>query len=224
MSRKLTIGLAMVVVLVLCGSVSAALAAPTVTLDGEPLPLSPAPVIRAGTLMVPARPTCEALGGTAEWDPATRTVTCHLGSVHVTATVGSREATFNTAELELDAAPFVEDGCLYVPLRLLTDAARATIDWDAAARTADVLMPSEEGEELLYDLPTDFGYEDEEYADMMGDMWSSGYMALYANEELPGLAAAFTWRYYQALQEQGFTQQQALAIVSRGSALVGLAQ
>lgn len=69
---------------------------PNITVNGTPRAIDASgstPVIIAGRTLLPIRAVVEAIGGTIEWNAATRTVTITAGAVTMSLTIGNRIAT-----------------------------------------------------------------------------------------------------------------------------------
>ena len=87
-------------------------------LNGELLEISGEPRLEAGTLWVPLRKLGTALGGSADWIAENKVVALYLNDHVVTLTVGDQTADIDGERTELQAAPFVENGETWVPVRL----------------------------------------------------------------------------------------------------------
>lgn len=110
------------------------------TVDGEQRTMDVAPLIRKDRTFLPARYVAEALGGEVSWDAAARRVTiCHRNGI-VSLTIGSNWATKNGAPLYIDAAPFIENDRTMVPVRFISEALGALVDWDQATRTVTISL------------------------------------------------------------------------------------
>jgi hypothetical protein len=111
-------------------------AAVSVKIDGQPLTVSAAPVIKDGRTLVPMRDIFEALGATLLWDDATKTaaaVSKDGGTVKVA--IGDKNAYVNGAAVEVEAPPEIIGGRAFVPLRFVAAACGARVSWDAASKT-----------------------------------------------------------------------------------------
>jgi hypothetical protein len=117
----------------LCTTIAVAQSDVQVTLNGAPLNLNPAPQARAGRVFVPLRGVFEQLGASVVYDGGTinaqgrgeRSVQLHIGSTQ--ATVDGRPQT-------IDVAPFIVGASTYVPLRFVSQALGATVNYDASNR------------------------------------------------------------------------------------------
>ena len=108
---------------------------------GETAKNDVAPVIRNGRTMLPARLVAETLGCTVEWDEEKNEVVIKKdGEERVRFTVGSVDAKqLIVRPLKLDAAPFVENGRTYVPVRAIAAAVGARIYWDAEEKDVYII-------------------------------------------------------------------------------------
>ncbi len=83
-----------------------------------------APVIVDNRTMVPIRVITEALGGTADWNEATRTVTLTIDGKVLRMTIDQTIAGF-------DVAPVIINSRTYVPIRYVAEALGAKVEWIA---------------------------------------------------------------------------------------------
>jgi hypothetical protein len=129
LTRRATAGLsAMALVL---GFALPALADVSIQVDGNPVSLSPAPVERAGRVFVPLRGVFEQLGATVVYENGTINATGRNGHA-VSLQIGSNQATVNGQQQTLDVAPFIVGASTYVPLRFVSQALGADVNYDAA--------------------------------------------------------------------------------------------
>ncbi|QJC51471.1 ABC transporter substrate-binding protein [Paenibacillus albicereus] len=120
-------------------STARAAAAPIqVTLDGKKLPLDAQPIVASGRTLVPYSSIVQSLGGKASWSSSTRTVTATSGSDTVKLTAGSATAYINGKATKLDAAPVIQNGRTFVPLRLITEAFGKWVSWSQSSRTVAI--------------------------------------------------------------------------------------
>jgi len=112
-----------------------------ILIDGQPMQLDVAPVIRAGRVLVPFRALFESFGATVGWDAATETVTGQRGDTTIALVLGRNVATVNGRNVTLDVAPFALTGRTLVPLRFVAENLGAEVSWDEAARTVVVVRP-----------------------------------------------------------------------------------
>jgi hypothetical protein len=108
----------------------------TVYLDGIDLFFESDPVIVNERTMVPMRKIFETLGATVDWDGSARTVSAAIGDTSLRLSIGSDIAYVNGEEIRLDAAPFIQNDITFVPLRFVSEASGAEVQWDDALRRA----------------------------------------------------------------------------------------
>jgi hypothetical protein len=113
----------------LCGPAAAA-GPVTVTVNGSAANLSPAPVTRAGRVFVPLRGVFERLGATVVYDAGTINATGRGHSISLK--IGSQQATVDGQTQTVDVAPFIIGASTYVPLRFVSQALGATVNYDGA--------------------------------------------------------------------------------------------
>ncbi|MFC4101960.1 ABC transporter substrate-binding protein [Paenibacillus xanthanilyticus] len=119
---------------------SAAGAASTirVTLDGEAVALNGSPQVMNGTTLVPYSSIVKALGGKADWNASTKTVTAAYAGTKVKLTVGSKTAYVNDVRTELDTAPRSDGGRTLVPVRLISEAFGKWVTYSKASSTVAI--------------------------------------------------------------------------------------
>lgn len=113
-------------------------AAVGVQLNGQPLTFDVPPVVESGRTLVPVRAIFEALGARITWDPATQTVSAvhPERNKYVILVLGSTTAWVDGVQITLDVPPKSIDGRTMVPLRFISTAMGADVQWDAATETA----------------------------------------------------------------------------------------
>jgi hypothetical protein len=104
--------------------------AQTVTLNGAPVALNPAPQTRAGRVFVPLRGVFERLGASVVY--ANGTINAQGNNHSVSLHIGSTQATVDGQPQVLDVAPFIIGASTYVPLRFVSTALGASVNYDAA--------------------------------------------------------------------------------------------
>jgi len=75
------------------------------------------PNLQEGTLWVPLRGMIESLGGNVDWDADNRVAVAYLGANIATLTEGDVTADVNGEQTEMQAAPTLQDGEMWVPVR-----------------------------------------------------------------------------------------------------------
>ncbi len=117
----------------LCTSIALAQSDVSVTLNGAPMQLNPGPQERSGRVFVPLRGVFEQLGASVVYDNGT--INAQKGHEHsVSIHVGSTQATVDGQPQTIDVAPFIIGASTYVPLRFVSQALGATVNYDASNR------------------------------------------------------------------------------------------
>jgi hypothetical protein len=116
-----------------------------VTVNGKLVNFSGTTPMMAGSrILVPMRGVFEMLGAGVRWDGATRTVHASSGSTTIALALGKNEATVNGKTVTLDQPAMSVEGRTMVPLRFLSQALGAKVDWLAADRTVAIVTGSDE--------------------------------------------------------------------------------
>jgi len=102
----------------------------SVTLNGTPVALNPAPQERAGRVFVPLRGVFERLGASVVYTDGT--INAQGNNHSVSLHIGSTQATVDGQPQTLDVAPFIIGASTYVPLRFVSQALGANVNYDAS--------------------------------------------------------------------------------------------
>jgi len=119
-----------------------------VTLNGQPLATSVAPITRRGRTLVPMRDIFEALGATVQWNSLTQSIVATRGTTTVNMQIGNRAASVNGQRTLLEQAPIIHNGSTLVPLRFVSEALGAQVSWDDARQVASVATKGGSGQEV----------------------------------------------------------------------------
>jgi len=103
-----------------------------VTLNGTPLVLSPAPIERDGRVFVPLRGVFQNLGASVVYTSGV--IDAQGNGRSISLRIGSMQATVDGQQQTLDVAPFIVGASTYVPLRFVSEALGATVNYDASNR------------------------------------------------------------------------------------------
>lgn len=99
----------------------------TVTLDI-------APVNPSGSTLIPVRGVFEQLGGSVQWDNASRTVTIKAEGKTIVIPADSASATLNGAPITLSQKPVVINSRLLIPLRSVSEQLGFGVEWLEASQ------------------------------------------------------------------------------------------
>lgn len=135
--RRGGLGLILALLLVLALALPAA-AAPKVIVDGSTLSFDVPPRMEQGTTLVPLRGIFEALGANVAWDGATQTVNASKGDTQIQLKIGSTTAYRNEQAVTLSVPGKVVGGSTLVPLRFVSEALGANVNWDGATQTITI--------------------------------------------------------------------------------------
>ena len=88
-----------------------------------------AALVRGGTIFIPLRSMFEQMGGTVSYDAASKTAVLSKSGADVSVTVGKPEVIINGESRPLDVAPIVYQGVVLVPVRVMSEAMGAYVQW-----------------------------------------------------------------------------------------------
>lgn len=126
-----------------------------VSLNGNPLPLTPEPLIREGRTLIPIRPMFEAINATVTWEGPTQTVTATRGDKYVRFNIDERFACLDvncTKGALMDVPAQLINHKTFVPLRFVSTALGAGASWDAQNNTARIEDPAVSPPEALIQI------------------------------------------------------------------------
>lgn len=84
--------------------------------------------------MVPVRFVSEKLGATVDWDGTQQTVTMNKDGKEIVLKIGEKKATVGGQPITFDAAAALQNNRTFVPLRFVSEAYDAKVDWVASDR------------------------------------------------------------------------------------------
>lgn len=109
-----------------------------VFVDSRPVGFDVPPQIAAGRVLVPLRGVFEQLGATVGWDDQTQTVLAQRGATSVTLQIGDTQAMINGRPAPMDVPAMLVGGRTMVPLRFVSQALGANVNWDANTSTVAI--------------------------------------------------------------------------------------
>ena len=109
-----------------------------VKLDGQTISFDVPPQVINERTMVPLRAVFEALGATVDWNQDTRTVISEKDGIKISLTIDSSVMYVNGKAVSLDSPACVVDNRTLVPIRAISEAYNATVDWDNNTRTVNI--------------------------------------------------------------------------------------
>ncbi|HEY1429195.1 MAG TPA: copper amine oxidase N-terminal domain-containing protein, partial [Candidatus Tumulicola sp.] len=108
-----------------------------IVINGNSLPIDPAPRFDKNVLFVPIRRTLLALG--LPFNRYGSRLVTQVGSKTATLVVGSRTATIDSQQVQLDQPVFEANGILYAPLRFFTDVLGSQATFDRRSNTVTIV-------------------------------------------------------------------------------------
>lgn len=122
------------------GTVKPAPAAPEIKVyvNGQRLTFEEQPYLEDNRVLIPIRAIVEVLGAQVTWDEKAQTVGINREGIAVTLKVDDKKATVGSKTVTLEAAARIRGGRTFVPLRFLSEAFKAQVNWDSASRTVRV--------------------------------------------------------------------------------------
>jgi len=113
-----------------------------VLVDGQPVTFDQPPLIIGGRVLVPLRGVFERLGASVQWDPQSSTVIAVRDQTRVELRIGSRDASVSGRPILLDVPPMIVQARTLIPLRFVSEAMGARVDWDSSTRTVFITSPT----------------------------------------------------------------------------------
>lgn len=115
------------------------------------------PVILNSRVMVPARAVFERVGGTVDWNAASREITVRYSGDILVMTVGQTQAILNGRIIHMEVPPVILADRTLIPLRFPAEAFGFDVAWDHVGRAAILHSPFDYPEEEtthVTDIPT----------------------------------------------------------------------
>lgn len=106
-----------------------------VMINGEKLSFHQAPIIVEGRVLVPVRGVFEKLGATVQWDQQTKTVKAVKGGTTITLKMNTKVIMVNKKQITLDVPAKIYNSRAMVPVRAISEALGAKVNWDSKTRT-----------------------------------------------------------------------------------------
>jgi hypothetical protein len=108
----------------------------TVVVNGQTMNFAQPPIVRTGRVFVPLRGVFQQLGASVVY--ANGEINATGGGRTISLTIGSTQATVGGHPELLDVAPFVVSETTYVPLRFVSQALGATVNWNDSTSTVTI--------------------------------------------------------------------------------------
>jgi hypothetical protein len=101
-----------------------------VYIEGEKQSFDASPFIYKSRTLIPARDVSETLGATVYWDADLNAVSIIKDDISIYFTINSSTALVNNQTVELDTKPLIVKSHSFVPLRFISEAFGADVQWD----------------------------------------------------------------------------------------------
>ncbi|WNR42338.1 copper amine oxidase N-terminal domain-containing protein [Paenibacillus roseipurpureus] len=113
--------------------------APRLILDGKERFFTQKPQIMNDRTLVPLRSIFEAMQAKVDWNEDSQTVIATKGNRTIKLTLNNDMAYLNGKKIQLDAPPVLYQQSMYVPLRFVGESLGATVIWENATRTIQII-------------------------------------------------------------------------------------
>lgn len=110
----------------------------SVYLNNEKLSFEQAPIIQNDSTLVPFRAIFEKLDMTVQWFESERRVTAQKEDIAITLFIDRPVMYVNDETIELNTPPIIYNDFTLVPLRAVSEAAGAQVDWNGETRTVTI--------------------------------------------------------------------------------------
>ena len=113
----------------------------TVLVNGKQV-VSDAPAVNvSGNIMLPFRAIFNSLGvndSEIKWNQSSRSIEVSSGKTYLFLMIGNTGALVNEKLITLNAAPYIENGRTYVPIRFVSEALGADVKWNGTTKTVTI--------------------------------------------------------------------------------------
>jgi hypothetical protein len=164
--------------------------APTILLDGVPLPFPVAPIIVNSRTMVPFRAIAEGLGVDITWHQEDRSIDATGLGQQVRLVIGDNRIWINGEPQPLDVAPMIVNDRTLIPLRAFSTAFRSQVGWDQATYTATIVSPIRPMRTMAFYAISSYG--ERQYVPRFSDV-SFGWSRLTADGHIDLQGRDFRW-------------------------------
>ena len=110
----------------------------SIYLDGTKQSYSNKALIKNGSTLVPLRGIFESLGATVNWNQTTKTIDAKKGNTTVWLKIGSTTTKVNGKNVTISVPAQVVSGSTLVPLRFISEALGAKVDWNQTSKTIKI--------------------------------------------------------------------------------------
>lgn len=114
-----------------------------VMVNGQQLTVDTPPLIENGQALVPLRAIFETLGALVNWDETSKTVKTFTDTAKISLQIGSSIAYKSGTPITLDILAKIVNNRTMVPLRFVSEALGAKVDWAESISTVTVTCPTD---------------------------------------------------------------------------------
>ncbi len=113
--------------------------------DDQSITLDAPPFIDSKTsrTLVPLRFISEAFGADVQWDPLNKAVTVTLNGKVVKLQIGNNQAMVDSQVVNLDQPPVIVDSRTFIPIRFISEAFGAEVQWNGDTKTVTIIYKSQ---------------------------------------------------------------------------------
>ncbi|MBP2001513.1 hypothetical protein J2Z69_002558 [Paenibacillus shirakamiensis] len=115
----------------------------SVYMDGNRIATDQAPIEKSGRVLLPLRAIFESLDADVLWNPKTSVVTAVKDDTTIQLKIGSKTATINNKSVALDVPAQTVKGRTLVPVRFVSTALGANVEWKPTTRSVYITNPVE---------------------------------------------------------------------------------
>ncbi len=133
----------------------------SIKVDGYSIYFDQEPIIEKGVTLVPFRAILESMGVAVEWNDKTKVISCRKGTTVVTLKIGSKTMTVNNKAVTLDVAPKIVNGRTLIPVRAVSQAFGAKVEWNSSIRLIEISTYQPTHEDITSAKATNVGTTDE---------------------------------------------------------------
>ena len=111
----------------------------TAYVGDKPIELDTAPIIKNNRTLVPLRFVSQAFGAKVEWDGGIKVITILYNFHMIQLQINSKIVTVDGSVSKIDVPPIIKNNRTLVPLRFVSQAFGAKVEWDGATKTITLI-------------------------------------------------------------------------------------
>lgn len=112
-----------------------------VKVDGRKASSAPVSLVVNNRTMIPMMSISQTLDASVSWDQHRSVITVVKGRDKISLQIGNPSVRVNDREVAMDAPPILKEGEILVPLRFISEALGARVEWKADTRTVEIQNP-----------------------------------------------------------------------------------